>query len=339
MSSKLEANAAFEASFRGLLCRQRVVPTPLPANLRTTNLTAIVTGGNGGIGLAACRQLLELGLAHLIMAVRSQAKGDAAAIELRKAFPDAQISVWILDMESYDSIRTFAEKCASLPRVDITILNAGVMPATSMKSAGTGHDLVVQVDYLSTVFLAMMLVPVLRSQRAAGAGASKPPVLSIVGSDMAYSHTLKTKGPILAQFDDPKSFGQMPTYANAKMLLMMFVAKLAELVKPEELLINLCNPGMTKGTSLGHDSPMIAKKIFGVAQHFLARTPEVGASCYINAVLSQGPESHGSFVSDWSIKPFVPLMYTEAGRELQVRLIDETMDELRPAGATLPEML
>lgn len=301
MPSSVQEDASFEATFKGFLRQQRTTPTPLPADLRVTNQTAIVTGSNGGLGLAASRQLLKLGLSHLIMGVRSQARGDTAASQLRKEFPNSTISVRILDMESYDSIRKFAEQCASLPQIDIAILNVGLMVPTYRTAASTGHELTMQVNYLSTALLAMLLIPVLKAKKVTGA--SRPPVLSIVGSDLVYSAKPQTKGPILPQFDNPKSFGQFPVYSNAKMLLMFFVAKLAELVKPSDVLINLINPGMTKGTSLGHDNNVIARKIFGVVQYFLARSLEVGASIYLDAALTRGAESHGSFVSDWAIKP------------------------------------
>lgn len=301
MSSNLQAEAAFETSLKGFMRRQCAKPRPLPADLRLPGQTAIVTGSNVGIGLAASRQLLELGLSHLIMGVRSQAKGEAAASQLRQEFPDAQISVWILDMESYDSIRKFTEQCASLPRIDMAILNAALMVPTYTTVASTGHEVTMQVDYLSTAYLALLLIPILKAKKAADAPRS--PVLSIVGSDMAYAAALKPDGPVLPQFDDPKTYSQMPAYGNAKLLLMFLVARLAELVSPGDVLINLPNPGMTKGTSFGSDSPLIARKVFGVAQHFFARTADVAASVYLDAALNRGAESHGSFISDWAIKP------------------------------------
>lgn len=191
MSWSLQADASFEASFKGFLRRQRTTPKSLPSDLRVTNQIAIVTGSNVGLGLAASRQLLQLGLSHLIMGVRSQAKGDAAASQLRKEFPDSQVSVWILDMESYDSIRKFAEQCAALPRIDVAILNAGLMVPHYTTVAGTGHEVTMQVDYLSTVLLTLLLIPLLKAKKAAGA--SRPPALSIIGSDLAYSAKLKTE--------------------------------------------------------------------------------------------------------------------------------------------------
>lgn len=303
MSPDPQAEATFEGTFAGLIRRQLTKPTPLPWDLRIDGQTAIVTGSNVGLGLAASRQLLALGLSHLVMGVRSQAKGDAAAAQLRDEFPGSEVSVWVIDMESYDSVRAFAERCASLPRIDIAILNAGLMAASYTTAPGTGHELTMQVNYLSTALLALLLVPILRSKKAPGA--DKPPVLSIVGSDAAYSAPLNTEGPVLAQFDDPKSYGRFPAYTSSKLLLTLFVGRLAELVDPADVLINLSNPGMTKGTSFGHDSSVILRKMFGVIQYFLARSVGVGASVYLDAALSRGAESHGQLISDWAIKPWV----------------------------------
>lgn len=303
MSSDPQAQASFEGTFAGLLRRQRTKPTPLPSDLRIDGQTAIVTGSNVGLGLAASRQLLGLGLSHLVMGVRSQAKGDAAAAQLRDEFQHAQVTVWLLDMESYDSVRAFAERCASLPRIDVAILNAGLMVPSYTTVPATGHELTVQVNYLSTALLTLLLVPVLKSKRAPGA--NRPPVLSVVSSDAAYSAPLRTDGPVLAQFDDPEGYGSFPAYTSSKLLLTLFVGRLAELVDPSEVLINQCNPGMTKGTSFGHDGAAILRHLFGVVQYFLARSAEVGASVYLDAALTRGAESHGKFVSDWAIKPWV----------------------------------
>lgn len=47
--------------------------------------TAIITGDNSGIGLECARQLLDVGLSKLIVAVRDEVKGDAARKTLAAA--------------------------------------------------------------------------------------------------------------------------------------------------------------------------------------------------------------------------------------------------------------
>lgn len=331
MSSRLEADAAFEATIPGLLYRQFTQPKLPPAGVRLDGQVAIITGSNVGLGLSASRQLLQLKLSHLVMAVRSKAKGDAAAKQLRDEFPDARINVWILDMESYGSIQDFVKQCATLPRIDFAILNAGLMKTTYTVVPDTGHEMTMQVNYLSTALLSILLLPVLKSKKTA---ASKPPVLSIVGSDTMYRRTVETNGAILPQFDQSTGYEFFAWYGKSKLLLAFFVARLAQFVDPQDVLINISNPGATKGTAFGRDTSPIFQRLAGVLQFFFARTVESGASTYVDAVLSKGEESHGSFVSDWAIKPYAAIWYTDAGRTLDKRLWEETMEELNFVGAS-----
>ncbi|RYP78228.1 hypothetical protein DL771_000705 [Monosporascus sp. 5C6A] len=332
MSSALESNAWFEATVFGFLWRQFTRPKPLPANIHLRDQVAIVTGSNVGLGLAASRQLLELELSHLVIAVRSPAKGDAAAGLLRKEFPESTISVWTIDLESYESTRAFAKQCATLPRIDIVILNAGLAKPLYATVPETGYEVTLQVNYLSTALLAILLLPILRAQKVTNA--ARPPVLTIVGSDMMYQADIEAKGPVLQQFNSPQEFSQFPWYGKSKLLLTLFVSKLAEFVSPDDVLVNMANPGMASGTAFFRESSTIAMKLMGLAQFVFARGIEVAASTYVDAALAYGKESHGSFTSDWAIKPYPKLWYTPEGRELMERLWEETMEELNFAGAS-----
>lgn len=304
MAAELEKQASFEATTMGLLYRQFTRPKPLPAGIKLKNQVAIITGSNVGLGFEASRQLLQLGLSHLVMGVRSQTKGDAAAALLRTAFPSATISVWILDMESYDSIRAFVIQCESLPRIDIVILNAGFMNTTCVIAPTTKHEVTIQVNYLSTALLAILLLPLLTSKRVVGV--EKPPVLTIVGSDAAYGGaTIGTESPILQQFDDPKTFSSITSYSASKLFLVLFVSKLAEIVSSDEVLISVVNPGMTKGTAFFHRFPAVFAPFVSFIQFLFARSLAVGAATYVHAAVAEGKESHGAFLSDWAIRVYV----------------------------------
>src|SRR3954468_12389503 len=81
--------------------------------------TAIVTGANSGIGLAAARELARAG-ARVVLAVRDVAKGDQAAASI-----DGETEVRRLDLADLASVREFAS--AFEGDVDLLINNAGVM--------------------------------------------------------------------------------------------------------------------------------------------------------------------------------------------------------------------
>lgn len=112
----------------------------MPDGVQLKGQVAIVTGGSSGLGFEASRQFLKLGVSQLVLAVRSQARGDAAAERLRSEFPEATLSVWLLDMESYESIQSFVDRSQTLPRIDIVVLNAGVQKPSFTTVAGTGHE-------------------------------------------------------------------------------------------------------------------------------------------------------------------------------------------------------
>ncbi|KAK9415207.1 hypothetical protein SUNI508_02055 [Seiridium unicorne] len=332
MSAQLQHEAAFEAGIVGFLYRQWLIRRKtVPAGTSLEDQTAIVTGSNGGLGLESCRQLLQLGLSTLIMGVRSISKGEDAAKGLRESFPSAAIKVWHVDMESYDSIRNFAAQCESLERIDITILNAGVQSYAYKRVEATGHELCLQVNYFSTALLSILLLPVLRARRHS---ASRPPVLDIVTSDTAYWTTIDPERPVVAQLDREEDFNEHKQYMGTKLLEMFFVVKLAEQVSAADIIINMANPGFTTGTAIGGGSPNTANAMFKLFKWMTARSIEVGASTYVDATVVQGESSHGSFCSDWSLRPYNALLYTEDGQKIKERLWEETMEELNFAGAS-----
>ncbi|KFA73867.1 hypothetical protein S40288_00871 [Stachybotrys chartarum IBT 40288] len=329
MSAELKSQAAHEASLFGFISRQFAKPKPLPAGIRLTNQVAIVSGSNVGLGLEASRQLLALGLSHLVMAVRTQSKGDAAAAALRKDFPAAEVSVWTVDQESYKSVVAFAKRCETLERIDIVVLNAGLIQTKYTVSAETKHEITLQVNYLSTALLAILLLPLLKAKKQPGT----VPAMTIVGSDIAFGATVDADSPVLPQLDDASKFSPH-WYAKSKLLQALFVSKLGELVDPEDVLVNLSNPGMTGDTSFFRNAGGLMRGFMTVLQALLARSLEAGASNYVDAVLAHGRASHGSFVSDWAIKPWPKMWYTPEGQRAATRLWEETMEELNFAGVS-----
>lgn len=270
---------------------------------------AIITGANAGLGLEAARQLLALGLSHLVMAVRSPARGLAAAKGLQTANRSARTDVWALDMESYESIRAFARKCEDeiTGRIDIVILNAGISPLKFTRSTETGHESTVQVNHFGTALLAILLLPVLKAKAAFGIS----PHLTIVNSVTAHLCKFPNRDmrPLLPAFDDTNilSFDTQERYAVSKLLSQLFIVKLSEYITPGNgsPIINMVDPGLTKGTGLIRDATGIAAVIVKAFFSLAGRPVERGAATYVNAVLGHGPESHGCFLMNCNTSPYV----------------------------------
>src|ERR1700675_2714083 len=85
---------------------------------------AIITGGNGGIGLGMARGLADAGAAIAVVG-RNQAKSAAAAAELEQGGARA-ISV-VADVSDQAAVAAMAERVArELGRIDILVNNAGI---------------------------------------------------------------------------------------------------------------------------------------------------------------------------------------------------------------------
>jgi NAD(P)-dependent dehydrogenase (short-subunit alcohol dehydrogenase family) len=283
------------------------VKIPLPTPSKFPNLkgkVAIITGANSGLGFESARQLLTLGLSRLIVAVRSIQKGEDAASKLKLANPAATIDVWALDMESYDSIQAFVRKCdTELSRIDYTILNSGIGPMTFSTTRSTGHETTIQVNHISTMLLTILLLPILKAKSTR----DNPARLTVVNSLTAHlcKFPNRHQRPLLASFDDTKitPWDSKERYGVSKLLPQLFLVELTEHVKSEDIIINMVDPGLTKGTGLARDAKGVLR-VAGKAFFAIAGRPvDRGAATYVDALLCHGKESHGCFLMNTQISP------------------------------------
>ncbi|KAI1113851.1 NAD(P)-binding protein [Nemania sp. NC0429] len=298
-----------------------------------TGKTAIVTGGNTGLGYEAASQLLDLKLSRLILGCRSLERGEAASAKLRQQRPEAKIEVWLLDMASYESVRAFAQRVdAQLDRIDFVLLNAGLIRLQFTTVPSTGHEEGLQVNYLSTMLLALLLLPTLKAKGPPRG--QEPAHLTIVSAALTLAAKFPNRdaNPLLPSFDDAKTFDVQEHYHSNKLLAHMFLWKLVDYVSADDVVVNLADPAWCKGTEIARDAPValrVAAKVFGAVA---GRTQKVGASCFVDALVSKGKESHGCFLMSWDIHPFSAFLYTPEGAVVIQRAWDETLAELDFAG-------
>jgi NAD(P)-dependent dehydrogenase (short-subunit alcohol dehydrogenase family) len=97
---------------------------------------ALITGANTGIGLVTARELCAQG-AHVFIACRSAAAGQAAAASIKAAVPGAQIELLSLDLGDFASIRRCAADflARGLP-LHLLINNAGLAGGKGKTASG-----------------------------------------------------------------------------------------------------------------------------------------------------------------------------------------------------------
>ncbi|WP_062465134.1 SDR family NAD(P)-dependent oxidoreductase [Demequina soli] len=123
-----------------------------------TGRVALVTGANGGLGLACTAALSGRG-AHVIMAARDPAKTDDALAAIRAEVPEASLEVVPLDLASQAGTRDAAAAIADAhPVLDLVIANAGVM-AMPERRTEDGFEMQLAVNHLGHWTLLSRLLP------------------------------------------------------------------------------------------------------------------------------------------------------------------------------------
>jgi NAD(P)-dependent dehydrogenase (short-subunit alcohol dehydrogenase family) len=273
---------------------------PLPVSgVSLHGKTAIVTGSNSGIGLETSRQLLDLGLSKLILAVRNISKGHAAAANLSagRSLPEETIEVWELDLSDYSSILAFVERCKPLERLDFVVLNAGIAPTTHILNSKTGHETCIQTNYLSTALLCILLLPILASNRTAQGAPSR---ITFVSSEVASWTSFKQRCevPLLASFDRKGKVDMLDIMMVSKLVGQFFIFKLAQLVPPSIVLINSASPATVWDSAFNRE--MEGTWIGWIVKNttkLYAYTSKLGARMITDAVVNHGVETHGGFLS------------------------------------------
>lgn len=287
------------------MCKMaRTKDRPNPHAPSLAGKTVVLTGGSSGFGLACAHILPTLHLTHLILGVRSVRRGEEAASAIRRSHPHTTVDVWELDMLDYRSVHAFAQRCATLPRLDVAILNAGLGNLEYAVSRATGHEEIIQVNYLSTALLSILLLPVLRPK----APSSPPGRLTIVGSAMGLNAKFAERDaiPLIPAFDREWKGMQAAAerYAVSKTLVFMLVLKMSQVVGADQVVVNTVDPGYSGATGLSREARgVVAKAAMGMLHAVLGRTAEQGAWTYVDAAVTRGEETHGSFLVNWEIYP------------------------------------
>jgi 2-deoxy-D-gluconate 3-dehydrogenase len=147
---------------------------------------ALVTGGNGGIGLGMARGLAEAGAA-IAIAGRNTAKSEAAAAELAKL--GAKAIVVSGDVADEAQCRKLVEETvARLGRLDILVNNAGInirKPAQDLSTAEWKE--VVDTNLTSAFVCSQAAYPIMK-QAGGGKIVNIGSMLSIFGAGFAPAY-------------------------------------------------------------------------------------------------------------------------------------------------------
>jgi NAD(P)-dependent dehydrogenase (short-subunit alcohol dehydrogenase family) len=240
----------------------------LPTDTVISSQTAVITGGNAGLGYACARALLAATPDtpwHVVLACRNEERGRLAETRLTEATGAVgRVEAMSLDLASLDSIRAFAAALAvrlntgGLPPLRGLVCNAGVQSGARGSVTSDGFESTFGVNHLGHFLLVDLLRPLL-----------KPPARVVVVASIVHDPAKKAGLPAPAWNDPaslaagelgPQAAADKPLaaarrrYATSKLANVYFTYALAGRL-PGGVTANAFDPGLMPGTGLVREAP------------------------------------------------------------------------------------
>jgi NAD(P)-dependent dehydrogenase (short-subunit alcohol dehydrogenase family) len=193
--------------------------------------TALITGGNSGIGRATAMDLAAHG-AHVILTGRDRARGEEAVAAIRANGGKADFLQASID--DANSARELARRATELGggHVDILVNNAGIYPfGPTHEASEADFDAVYAINVKAPFFLVAELAPGM-AERGKGA------IVNVT--------------TMVAEFGQ----AQMALYGSSKAALVLLTKSWAAEYGPSGIRVNAVSPGPTRteGTAVMGDA-------------------------------------------------------------------------------------
>ncbi|GLY48396.1 SDR family NAD(P)-dependent oxidoreductase [Lentzea sp. NBRC 102530] len=266
----------------------------------------VVTGANSGTGKEAAKRLAGAG-AEVVLAVRTEAKGEQAKAEILAAHPGAVLEVRRLDLADQSSVRAFAEELTG--PVDVLVNNAGVMNVPARTETADGFELQMASNFLGPFALTALLLPTLLAAPA--------PRVVTMASGAAYRGRID-----LGDLQSRRRYSPTLTYAHSKLADLLLMVRLADLAAEHgwPLLSVGAHPGytrtnlMTSGPHLNGGKPGLVESIgYRVVP---SQGVEQGTEPLLFAAADPGAVAGGYYGPRWAlVGPTRPASMPKAARD------------------------
>ena len=229
-----------------------------PVDADMSEKTVLITGGTGGLGLAAARALAGLG-ARVIVVGRSVDKLEAAQRDI-----EGETAGYQADLSLMAEIRGLAEHLHSHePSIDVLINNVGVLlPEREITSEGIEKTLA--TDLAGHFLLTNLLIPRLVE--------SAPARIINVTSGGMYSERIR---PVDMQFES-RQYRGAAAYAHAKRGQVILTEMWAQRLDGTGVTVHAMHPGWARTPGVERSLPA-----FNAIMKPLLRTPAQGADTVV----------------------------------------------------------
>jgi NAD(P)-dependent dehydrogenase (short-subunit alcohol dehydrogenase family) len=227
--------------------------------------TAVVTGANSGLGLAAARALAAAG-AEVVLACRNLEKGEAAVDSIRAELPEASVVLEELDLSSLTSVRDFAARFeAERGGLDLLINNAGVM-APPRRQTADGFELQLGTNHLGHFALTGLLLGGMQRREDARV--------------VTVSSTAHKFGRI--NFDNlqgERRYFRWNAYGQSKLANILFARELDKRLRAAGSGVKslAAHPGYSSTNLQSAAPPLLDRTVMRLTNVLVGQSPEMGA--------------------------------------------------------------
>ncbi|XP_061775304.1 dehydrogenase/reductase SDR family member 13-like [Nerophis ophidion] len=263
------------------------------SGVRLHGKTVIVTGSNTGIGKMTAIDLARRG-ARVILACRSQQRGEEALQDVKKESGSSQVVFMQLDLGSLKSVRSFAETfLRDEARLDILINNAGVYLQGRTED---GVGMMFGVNHLGHFLLTNLLLERLKECQP-----SRVVNVSSVGHNFGkIDFDCLTKNKALGL---GTSFTQvMQVYSDSKLCNVLFTHHLAKRLQGSQVTCYSLHPGAINSDLARNVSSVLQILLRPVTVFFFKNTVQ-GSQTTLHCALQEGIEPlSGRYFSNCTVR-------------------------------------
>jgi NAD(P)-dependent dehydrogenase (short-subunit alcohol dehydrogenase family) len=125
-----------------------------------TRRTAIITGGNSGLGYQTATCLAKDQSWHVVLACRNLKRGSDAVRKIVAATGNDQVETLTLELASLASVRHFVSELAKTDRPPIAAIlcNAGIQVVNGLILSEDGYEITFAVNHLAHFLLLNILL-------------------------------------------------------------------------------------------------------------------------------------------------------------------------------------
>lgn len=194
----------------------------------TTKPLYIVTGATGSMGRVISKRLAAQDKA-LIFACRDLSKGEKLVKDLKELTSNDDITAMHLDLSSFARVKAFVAELSELNRPVAALINNSAVLTRRHKTSVDGYEYTIQVNFLSTVLLSMLMVPMFQEKG---------------GRIVMTTSLMRNFTSLPYEFPAVNNFVPLTTFAQSKLALTLFSIYMSTTLRTRHVNVNCADPGL-----------------------------------------------------------------------------------------------